>query len=169
MNTKIPLITFVLMAPFFCLSQNGKIKGGTIHGNILTIDGQGVPYVTIVVKQTGLGTNTDENGAFEIKKITPGVYTLNVSLLGYIDSSINIEVKQNDTLFLRLRLRESFADLKTIIVAARSASNYIETKTSASIKLNLPLLEIPQNIEVTTHQLLSDQGLLSMSEAMPYR
>jgi iron complex outermembrane recepter protein len=43
---------------------------------------------------------------------------------------------------------------------------YAETKPSESLRLNQPLIEIPQNIIVTSKQLLADQGLLSMSEAI---
>ncbi len=54
---------------------------------------------------------------------------------------------------------------KTVFIAASHHQNYVETKPSEFLHLNLPLSEIPQNIAVTSKQLVSDQGLLSISEA----
>ena len=49
---------------------------------------------------------------------------------------------------------------------ASKQSKYVETKISEGLRLNLPLVEIPQNIHITSHQLLSDEGLISMTEAL---
>ena len=48
----------------------------------------------------------------------------------------------------------------------RANSKYVETKLSQALRLNLPLIEVPQNIIVIPHQLLSDQGLVSMTQAI---
>ncbi len=160
------LIFSLLIFPFFVSAQDDKKNVGTISGSVSTADGQAAPYVSIRIKNTGQGTITDEKGNFEIKKIKPGIYILNVSLSGYIDSAINIEIKQNETFSLKIQLSETYAALKTIIVAATPRSSYVETKISESLHLNLPLNEIPQNISITSKQLIFDQGLLSMSEAI---
>jgi len=160
------MILFLLISPLFVFTQNEKKNAGTITGNISTADGQAAPYVSVLIKKTGHGTITNEKGNFEFKKIKPGMYILSVSLAGYFDSAINIEVKKDDAEFLRIRLKGTYAELKAITVSANFRANYVATKTSESMRLNLPLLELPQNIEVTSHQLLSDQGSLSMTEAI---
>jgi len=166
LNMKVLLISFLLISPFFVFSQNDKKNWGAVSGNISTADGQPAPYVSVLIKDTRQGTMTDEEGNFKIEKIKPGIYTLNVSLAGYIDSTINVEIKQNETSLLKIKLKGTYAELKTVIVAASLPSKYVETRTSESLRLNLLLNEIPQNITVTSKQLLSDQGLLSMSEAI---
>ena len=64
-----------------------------------------------------------------------------------------------------MHLRRTYAELKKVIVESHT-SEYVETKTSESLRLNLPLIEVPQNIVVIAHQLLSDQGLVSMTQAI---
>ena len=58
-----------------------------------------------------------------------------------------------------MQLHLTYAELKQEIVQTGLHPNYVETKTSESFRLNLPLLEIPQNIAVSTQQLFADQGL----------
>ncbi len=68
--------------------------------------------------------------------------------------------------FLKIQLHRTISELKKIIVTGNSSSKYVETKPSESLHLNLPLIELPQNITVIPHQLLSDQGLVSMTQAI---
>src|SRR5580698_6324873 len=109
------LIFSLLISFYFVSAQDYKKNLGAISGSISTADGQAAPYVSVLIKNAGQGTITDEKGNFEIKKVKPGIYILNVSLSGYIDSAINIEIKQNETFFLKIQLRETYAALKTII------------------------------------------------------
>jgi iron complex outermembrane receptor protein len=159
------LIFFLLIFPFFVFAQDNKSGAGIISGTISTADGQAAPYVSVWIKNTGKGATTDIKGNFEIKKIKPGNYLLAISLLGYIDSSFAIEIKPNEIITLKVRLKRTYAELQTVLVKARLHPDYVATKPSESLHLNLPLNEIPQNIAVTSKQLLSDQGLLSISEA----
>jgi iron complex outermembrane receptor protein len=119
-----------------------------------------------MIKNTTKATITDGNGKFDFKKVKTGNYILSVSLSGYSPTEINVEVKQNETAHLIIQLQVTYAELKEVTVKANTASKYVETKTSEGLRLNLPLNEIPQNIAVVTHQLLADQGLLSMTESI---
>jgi iron complex outermembrane receptor protein len=159
------LCFFILIFPL-SIFANEENRLGTIRGNIITADGQAAPNVTIRIKSTDQETITDDQGNFEFRKIKPGTYTLRISLIGYFDSAIAVEVKQNDTLYLKVQLRETYNELKNVIVEASVRPDYVETKTSESLRLSLPLIEVPQNITVVTRQLLADQGLLSMTEGI---
>ena len=77
-NMKAQLFFFFLIFPFFVFAQDNKSGFGTIGGTILTADGQGTPYVSVWIKNTGKGTITDDKGNFEIKKIKPGTYILGI-------------------------------------------------------------------------------------------
>ena len=73
---------------------------------------------------------------------------------------------QNETLLLKIQLHGTIALLNNVIVTANLSSKYVVTKPSESLHLDLPLIEIPQNIAVVNHQILADQGLLTMNEAI---
>ncbi len=159
------LIFILLVLPVFVLAQNKNDNYGSIRGFVSTSDGHPAAYVSLLIKNTEKGSISDDNGSFEFKKINPGSYILHFSLSGYIDSAITVAVKQNETVFLKIQLRGTYAELKKVIVEAR-IPKYVETKTSESLRLNLPLIEVPQNITVVPHQLLLDQGVVSMTEAI---
>jgi len=159
------LVSLLLILPFhtFCA---GSGDNGILKGTVSTADGQPAAYVSVLLKNTALGTVTDEKGNFEIKKIHPGNYVLLFSFLGYSDSAIAVDVRQNETSFLKVQLRRTDSELKAIVVDAKLQSKYVETKPSGSLRLNLPLIEIPQNISVVTQQTYSDQGLVSLTEGI---
>src|SRR4030095_2689018 len=154
------LLAFII--PLFAFTQQGRTGYGAIKGIVLTSDGQPAQYVSITMENTREGTTTDEGGNFELKKIRPGIYILDISLMGHFDTSMTVEVLNNETVVLKVQLQRTYAELKAVIVRANA---YVETKTSESLRLNLPLIETPQNIIVTSRQLLADEGALSMTEA----
>jgi iron complex outermembrane receptor protein len=166
---KAVLNLFLLISPLFALAErneNNSDSLGAISGTVFTADGQSAAHVTVLIKNTTKGTITDAGGKFDFKKIKTGNCILSVSLSGYSPTEINVEVKANETVFLKIPLHVSYAELMEVIVKANVDSKYAETKTSEGLRLNLPLNEIPQNIAVIPHQLLADQGLISMSEAI---
>jgi len=159
-----PTILSFIFFPVFLFGQKSEL--GNLKGKITTADGQPAEYVSVQIKNSTMGTITDEKGNFEIRKIKPGEYTLHISLLGYTDQEIGVTVKLNESVILKIQLKQTYAELKNIILAASKQSKYVETKISDGLRLNLPLAEIPQNIQVTPHGLLSDQGLILMTEAL---
>jgi iron complex outermembrane receptor protein len=120
----------------------------------------------LLIKNTGQETITDDNGNFEFQKLKPATYIIHVSLLGYNDSDITVQVKANETVFLNIRLHQTYAELKQVIVNANAFSKYTETKVSEGLRLTSPLNEIPKNIAVVTQDALKDEGLMTMSEAI---
>jgi iron complex outermembrane receptor protein len=157
----------LLIFPLFVLSQKNKNDSlGNIHGSISTADGQPAANVNVLIKNPSIGTVTNADGTFEIRKMIPGNYTLLVSLQGYKPTEIIVTVNRNETFFLMVMLNVEFVDLTNVNMNIIPALKYVEVKPSESLRLNIPLIEIPQNIVVVTHQLLADQGLLSLTEAI---
>ncbi len=156
---------FLMLLPCIVFANNDNNDYGSISGSVSTSDGHPAVYVSVELKSTGKGTITDDNGNFEFKKIKTGTYTLLFSLLEYIHIDTTVQLSQNATIFLKIQLQRTYAELKKVIVEAR-VPKYVETKLSESLRLNLPLIEVPQNIVVIPHQLLSDQGLVSLTQAI---
>ena len=167
-TTTMKLLLFISMLsfPLYVFPQtNTGNEFGTIKGKISTSDGEPAEFVSVLVKNSGVGTVTDADGNFEIKKIKAGFYHIHVSLQSYADTEITVEVKADVMSFLQVQLHLTYAELKQVIVQTGLHPNYVETKTSESLRLNLPLLEVPQNIVVSTQQLFADQGLTNMTQA----
>ncbi len=137
-----------------------------ISGTIVTADGQPASSVNVTVVSTHQGAITDDKGNFQLQNMPPGKYLLRVSLAGYVDSSISVELKQNETIHLQIKLQGTYLQLRTVIIDANIHGGYVETKPSESIRLDFPLIEISQNINVVNNHILSDQGLLTITEAI---
>jgi len=148
----------------FCFAQNSN--SGSIKGTVTTSDGQPAQSVSVIIKNTRYGTITDENGNFEFRKITPGNYTVSFSLTGFASKEQTILVREKEAYVLNLRIEQTYAELQIVIITTKANTKYVETEPSPSLRIKIPLNEIPQNVTVITRQLLIDQGAIKMSDAL---
>ncbi|MDT7832574.1 TonB-dependent receptor [Flavobacteriaceae bacterium S356] len=79
---------------FFGLSIAGYSQSNSLVGKTFG-DGDILPYVNVYLKNTKLGSSTDENGVYEIKNIPNGSYTVIISSIGYKTKSVVITFKGN--------------------------------------------------------------------------
>src|SRR5436190_11656042 len=89
-----------------------KNETGIIRGNVITSDGKAAESVSILFKNTTRGTITDETGNFEFRKIRPGKHVLVLSLSGFSQKEINVEVKEDDTTFIIVQLQQTSVELQ---------------------------------------------------------
>ena len=96
-------------------SQQGKIRGTVIEDE----SGFEVIGANILVQETGTGNITDIDGKFTID-VDPGVYTLQVSYIGFQTLTIEgVEVKVNEVNVLgEIRLSEEGLELEEVVVKA---------------------------------------------------
>jgi len=110
------LLTILLVFSSFLLSaQQGTLRG-TVYdeGNGMTI-----PFATILVSETGSGTTTDLDGAFELS-LDPGSYTLVFSFLGYADFTVSDVVFTADKVeVLDVKMSEEGQVMDEIVVTAK--------------------------------------------------
>lgn len=90
---------FILL---FCTSL---VLGQNVKGKVTSRSGDGIPFANIYLKKTKIGTNSDENGFFELKKVPEGNYDLIISSIGYKTKSIKISIK-NKTIIVNEALEE---------------------------------------------------------------
>ncbi len=136
---------------------------GTITGRIITSDGIAAPYVTVSLKGTKLSVITDENGYFTMRHVPAGEHTLEVSLVGYETSTHSVIVNENKNAIVSITLNVNDKQLEEVTVRARK-TGYVSKVPSASLRLNEPLLQVPQNIQIVTSATLADQQVISMSD-----
>ncbi|HEX7846617.1 MAG TPA: TonB-dependent receptor, partial [Chitinophagaceae bacterium] len=158
-------LLLLLLLSFSIYSFSQVNPYGSIRGLVLTSDDKPAGAVTVIIKNTSNGVSTNDDGSFEFKKIKPGKYVIILSFTGFENKEMDIEVKPGEEAILNARLEHNYEELQKVIVASRSPK-YVETNPSSSLRLNMPLNEIPQNITVTKRELLTEQGLVTMSEAI---
>lgn len=101
---------------FSCLSvvlaQNGTIRGK------VTSDGKVIEFASVGLQGTSYGGPTDLQGAYEIKNIPTGTYTLVVSMIGYQKQRRKITISSNQpTLNFNFELVEVASALDEVVVS----------------------------------------------------
>lgn len=153
----------------FCAALNtvGAIElpegNGIIKGKIITAEGKPAADVSIQLKGSAKGTITDAQGDFMVKGLAAGTYHVFISLIGYEEVNEKVTLGVNETSVISIRLQLTQKELQEVIVRSRAAS-YKAASVSSSLRLQTPLLEAPQNIQVVTNKVLADQQVISMSD-----
>lgn len=158
-----------LQAVFFLLFLTSGVyaqqQHGSISGVVSTKNGEPVAYVTVGVKGTSYGATTTDKGNFRINRINPGTYTISVSAVNIIsqEKQVTVTAGQNETINFELDL--SNTQLKEVMVNARSNSVKMDNP-SQSLRLQEPLIQVAQNIQVVSAQSIKEQQIISMSDGI---
>lgn len=155
------MIIMVLLTAGIFAQQNT----GSINGKVTTADNKPAEGVTILIKNSAKYAVADNKGTFLIKNLIPGEYTLLVSLIGYKDAEQNITVENGKTTPVSVQLALSDKELNEVVVTANKNS-FKTNRVSGSLRLQSPILEIPQNIQVVTAKLINDQQIFDMLEGV---
>ncbi|MBS1565062.1 MAG: TonB-dependent receptor [Bacteroidetes bacterium] len=99
------LVPLLLMAAVIVQAQTG-----TVTGVVLNEKGEAVSGVTVSVKGTGTGTQTDVNGRFTLKAPSQG--TLTFSFVGYAPA----EEKINGRSIINITLQSKATELNDVVV-----------------------------------------------------
>lgn len=166
MSEKFSTPTFVLIIiglfmPFMIRAQ----QNGTVKGRITTSDHKPAGYVSVSLSGSKNGAITNENGDYQINKIKPGSYILKVSAVGLRSQEKTVVVGSGETVIADFVLTEGSGQLQEVIILG-ARNKYKVDKPSSTLRLDEPLLEIPQNIQVITSTALADQQVISMSDGV---
>lgn len=84
-----------------------EVREGGISGVVTDKDGNGVPDVKVLLKETDRKVMTDENGGYKLEELMPATYTLLFSKTGYQQvEEKGCEVNDGETTFLNAMLTE---------------------------------------------------------------
>lgn len=77
-----------------------------------------MPYISVSLKGTTIGTTTDATGHYFLKDLPEGKFTIEARFVGYITSSKEILIKKGKTLEINFELEESSISLNEVVVSA---------------------------------------------------
>ncbi|NLR60299.1 TonB-dependent receptor [Chitinophaga polysaccharea] len=140
-------------------------NGGHIKGLVTTSDNKPAPGVVVVLKGSKKTTITDDDGAYLLRNITPGQYTIQVSLTGYETSSQSVTVEKDKTITINLHLNISEKNLNEVEITG-TRNKYTKSNSDYVAKLPLKNIENPQVYSVISADLLKDQVVSSFDDAL---
>lgn len=154
-------LTLVLLTcSWVSIAQTAVLKG-----QVKTQEGKPAEFVNVILRGTNKGVITNDAGNFEIQGINTGNYIVQASFVGLEAVQQKVSLSSGQTLEITLTLPESAKELQEVIVNS-NPSKYVTDYPSISLRLKTPLLELPQNIQVITKQLLQDQQIFDMLEGV---
>jgi iron complex outermembrane receptor protein len=116
-------ITFVLF-PVIVLAQDyGEIRGRVREA----VNGEALPGANVQVQNTVLGSVTDLDGNFVIKRVPPGIYSLRVSFVGYQAVFASVRVKADSLARINFSLPPSTIEIADVVVTASRQPEEIQT------------------------------------------
>lgn len=149
-----------LLCSIICFAQNATIKG-----KISTSDGKPAEFVNVQLNGTHKGTSTNEAGEYRIERIKSGVFTIKVSLLGLETKEQQVEVKAGQTLIVDFTLAENANQLQEVVVMSNT-NKFSQKETDYVARLPLKNLENPQVYTVIPKELLEEQVVTSINNAL---
>lgn len=157
---KLSFTVLLLMYSAWVLGQNGTLKG-----KVTTNDGKPAEFVNVIIKGANRGAVADIDGNYQISNVKPGEYVAQVSFIGLKAETKKFSIKADETVTLDFDMEISANQLQEVVVSA-NPSKYVTDYPSISLRLKTPLLEVPQNIQVITRQVIQDQQIFDMLEGV---
>lgn len=120
----IPMFSSIIVAQ----SLRGKITDNQLKNSI--------EGVSVLLKETGVGTITDKTGTYSFSKLKKGSYTIEVRHLGYASQIKKVQINNDETVNFSLTA-ESFLQEQVVVTAN---------------KISINRDQVPMNISVITEE-----------------
>ncbi|MCC7265506.1 MAG: TonB-dependent receptor [Candidatus Latescibacteria bacterium] len=128
MSLRLLFFTICLAATITRAQEPGRISG-TVSDST---SGEPLAGVVVLLADTPLGTLSNSQGRFELPRVAPGAYILQLSLVGYAPISRPVQVRAGGETALDLRLSSRPIHLGETLVQAGRLTNLVGIAASAN-------------------------------------
>ncbi|PJJ48789.1 iron complex outermembrane receptor protein [Hymenobacter chitinivorans DSM 11115] len=163
-SRQLALTIFTLLLSLLTLTVQGQ--NATIQGRVTTPAGQPVVGAGVGVKGTALGANTDAEGNFQIANLAAGQYSLSVRLVGFDTQERRVKLAAGETSTQNFVLTESTEQLSEVVVEGQGTNKFVRRESEYVGKMPLKNLENPQVYSSIGKELLSEQLVFSVDDAV---
>lgn len=159
---KLKYLFTAIISVLFASAIFGQNSGSIIAGRVTDQNGAVISGANVEIKNAKgetKSTATDSNGNFAFSNTETGNYRIKIEKTGFAPLSQDVASGQNNL---------SFA-LKVLGVGATvevSNATYAVEDANTATKLNVPLKDVPQSVQVVNQNLLRDRATFSFSEAV---
>ena len=124
------LQTSILLLFFSCFSF------AQIKGKVTDLKGNALPYASVTIEKTYIGTSTNENGEYELNIKKTGKYTLVFKILGYKTKTITQEINSFPVLINATLPDEQYSIEEVVVKSGENPANGIIRNAIANRKKN---------------------------------
>ncbi len=146
------VILFIAFLIIINTNYAQKVKSdANIVGHVVC-NGKHIPYATVMIKGTTIGTTTDETGHYRLNNLPEGINILLVQSLGYKPKEEKITIKAGETKVVKFELEQDFLGLEKIVITGdRNKTN----RRESSVIVNT----ITPKLFATTQSVTLSEGL----------
>jgi iron complex outermembrane recepter protein len=146
------------------LSSSGAAQSVMLEGQILDPSRAAVPNATVTLASDSGPTRnsrSDGQGRFRFDALVPGRYRVTVAREGFATVTETVSV---GTEGVRTSIRLEPAGLSESVTVAGSVLPYRATDAETGTRLDAPLLEQPQSVQVVTRGIIEERQLLRLND-----
>lgn len=111
---------------------------GSIKGTVRA-EGKAVPFASVGLKGTAIGTTADETGAFALPAVAPGTYRLAVSAVGFQPTERSVTVAAGKTAAVSVALSASDNALGEVVVSG-TLGEAVKSESPVAVEIYTPKL-----------------------------
>ena len=122
MKLKLFLLAFIISG--ISIAQTGSLKGRVTDGI------SPIPFVNVIILNTGYGVGSDANGYYVIRGIPTGDYNVRFTAVGWKSQTFDIPIVTDRTMELNVVLTEKAIEVGTVEVTGSYIQDKRDTRTS---------------------------------------
>ncbi|MEP0213527.1 MAG: TonB-dependent receptor [Cellulophaga sp.] len=155
-------LAFLFVALFVANAQESKLTG-----KVTDVENNPLMGVNVSVVGTGLGAQTNYDGAFSISNLEAGSYTVLVSYIGFKTKEVIVTITTGvENTLDTVQLYEGNEILKEVVVNGERRNKFSRKETAYVAKLPLKDLENTQVYNTITSDLLVSQITTKFDDAL---
>lgn len=152
MRYLIPIIVVLLFFTTPFIRAQKERSDANIIGHVVDVNGGHIPFATISIENTTIGTSTDETGHFRLINLPAGHLQVKAQYLGYKAQMVEIDIAANETKEINFVLEEDVLGIEEVVVTAdRNGTNRTNASTIVST--------ITPQLFYTTQSITLSEGL----------
>lgn len=140
-------ILILLSLPQIAFAQKQKERSdANIFGHVVCCENH-LPFVTVSIKGTTIGTLTDESGHYQLVNLPVGEHLLVASCVGYKTKEIPIITRKSQTWEINIELEQDILNLSEVIISHDRSE---EKRVEAPIMVNTIPVQLFNNTQSQT-------------------
>ena len=151
-------------------NQNHGSIGLALSGNVVDTQGRGISGAAVALSKEGrknsIEVASDATGHFDFSNLTSGRYKLVVSAKGFQSAESLVEINGGVPRDLLLKL--SVATVQATVTVRGETDNIMATESSLGSLTSLPLMDLPQSVQVVNRELLDEQKSYQYADSLTY-
>lgn len=145
------LFIFIVVFTFSGVANEPEKRPNTdamLFGHVKS-EGEHLPFASVVIKGTAIGTAADATGHFKLTNLPLGKQTILVSAVGYKPYSAEVELKPNSSVTILAELKPDNIGIEQVIISAdRNVKSRNKTPTIVN-SINPKLFQRTQSVTLS--------------------